>query len=618
MSDFKEILVLGLGRSGSNLLSSILRKVEGNAGFFEILFAGKAQGLDYHPGILKRVSRTLGAETEAQDDPAFVAARDADPVAFIDALSAAAQAEGHRSMSCKIFAKQITIAHLEAVLRRPGVRVIFLTRRRIDRHISDMKGGITRQYVKGDTTALRPRLDVRALLTRLFQQDEALDAMYRAVVDSGVPYGHLSYEADLDVDGALRIDRVGLALQHVGLDPVFASTDTEPWMVKQDQNADWRDKVENGFEAAAALSGLGLLNYAEQAPLAGNFPPLRSRSAKVAPPRDESLLDQGGYNFAFATDPVITFTAIQFGRSFLAEWMAGPDPVFGSRRGVHFLKPTWTMETTDLKPLADTIRRAEDCNPGHWFAALHVSDREAQKYREVGIRSLPGNPNLFCNEVHFSGTVEPHPQIPDTDAIYIARLATWKQHELAAGLTRPLFVYGDPVDDDERAQFGKLKGLFPAEGFVNHRLGGGTFHYLGRQELASVLARSGVALALSREEGCMRSSVESLLAGLPIVSVPSIGGRDQLFTPDTALIVEPTAEAVRAGVAEMLSRRLTRAEVRRATLDQVRESRVRFLEAANRLVAGNLGPSAPRLTMEPLLDFTIRYVPLRSMIETIG
>ena len=54
------------------------------------------------------------------------------------------------------------------------------------------------------------------------------------------------------------------------------------------------------------------------------------------------------------------------------------------------------------------------------------------------------------------------------------------------------------------------------------------------------------------------------------------------------------------------------------TLDRVREERHRFLTAANRQIAGKLGPLAPSLTMEPLLDFTIRYVPLRKMIEALG
>lgn len=618
MTEFREILVLGVGRSGSNLLCSILRKIDGNAGFFEIFGEHKSEGVQWHPGIAARVFERFAPGVEDVADAAFLAARDADPVAYFDALSAAARAEGHASMTCKIFAKQISIPHLTQILARPNLSVIFLTRRRIDRHISGVKGHLTGAFVKADYTDLRPALDLSTFLEKVFQIDSQYDAMLECVRASKVPYSMLSYERDLDVEADLRGERIAAALEAVGFTGTIAKADAESWLQKQDQNRDWREKVANGFEAAAALAGLGLLDYAEDAPLMDVLSSPRPRASVVSSPRDHALLDEGGYNLAVSKDPVITFTAIQYGRSFMAEWMVGPEPAFGHRRGVHFLKPTWTMETTDLRPLAETLRRAEACNPGHSFVAQHVSDREAQKYREVGIRSIPGNPNIFTNEAHFAGEAVPHPDLPDSDAIYVARLAPWKQHELATQLQNPLFVYGEPADPSESTQFDKLRGLFPLGGFINHRLGQGKYHYLGRQELASVMARTRVALALSSEEGCMRASVECLLAGLPIVSVPSIGGRELLFSPDTALIVEPTPEAVRAGFEAMLARGLGRDEVRRATLGRVREERQRFLDAANRQIASALGPIAPRLTMQPLLDYTIRYVPLRTMIEAMG
>ncbi|RYI07893.1 MAG: hypothetical protein EON48_14475, partial [Acetobacteraceae bacterium] len=350
MSEFREILVLGLGRSGSNLLTTILRNVEGNAGFYEIFFDTKAQGLQHHPTILDRVGARLGVAAPDAESPALLAARDADPVAFFDAVSAEARAAGFQSMSCKIFARQISIGNLERLLKRPGISVIFLTRSRIDRYISELKGTITQSYVKEDTTALRPRLDLRKFLSTAFRQDRDLDKMQEAVGLSCVPQAHIDYSRDLDLPEAARVQAVARVLRAVGAEPVFTKTETEGWIVKQDTNTDWRDKIENGFEVASALAGLGLQTYAEAAPLTGKVP-LRHQPGAVMPePREPSLLDEGGYNIALSADPVITFTAIQYGRSFLAEWMGGQARAFGARRGVHFLKPTWTMETTDLAP----------------------------------------------------------------------------------------------------------------------------------------------------------------------------------------------------------------------------------------------------------------------------
>lgn len=617
MTDFKEILVLGVGRSGSNLLCSMLRQLDGNAGFFEIFFDRKSQGLEHYPRILTQAAAILGAPSEKADEPDFLVRRDADPVAFFDALSRAAQAEGFRSMTCKIFAGQITIDTLDRLLQRPNLSVIFLTRNRIDRYISGLKGTISRNYVKEDTTELRPRLELTKFLSMAFLHDRGLDAMQDAVVRSGVRIGRLRYEDDLDVDEDLRLSRVSDALRHAGLEPQFTSVRTESWTVKQDTNPNWRDKIENGFEVAAALSGLGLLDYAQERPLTTAAKAAVKSPAQTVDPRDNSLLDQGGYNFLLTASPAVTFTAIQYSRSFFAEWMIGPEPALKAGQGLHFLKPTWTMQTTDLRPLAECLRRAEACNPGHYFVAMHVSDREEAMYREVGIRSVPGNPNLFTDERHFITDADPHPALPHSDALYIARLAPWKNHELASALEAPLFVYGNPQEASEQAQFDKLRAFCPSARFVNHELGHGRYHYLGRQEIASVMSRARVALALSTEEGVMRAAAECLLAGLPMVSVPSIGGRDLLFTSDTALIVEPTAEAVRVGVQTMRDRNLSRDEIRRATLAIIRADRQRFLDASNRLVAELLGPLAPRISIEPLLDFAIRYVPLRSMTEKL-
>jgi Glycosyl transferases group 1 len=617
MTEFREILVLGLGRSGSNLLCSILRKIEGNAGYFEIFGRGKSEGLRDHPSVMSQMIARFAPGAQDATDAGFLAARNADPVAFFDALSKATRAEGHSSMTCKIFVRQISLEHLQAILARPNLSVIFLTRRRIDRYISGVKGQMTGRYVNTDSTEVRPALDLADFLRKAFETDRELDAFRDAVVASGNRYSSLTYERDLDVAEQMRTDRINAALNEIGFSSEVARAKADGWLVKQDLTLNWRDKVTNGFETAAALAGLGLLEYAEGIPLDDVLVPPRSKSALAAGPRKAELLDEGGYNLGISSHPAVTFTAIQNGRSYLAEWMAGPEPAFRAAQGVHFLKPTWTMETTDLRPLADTLRLAEVCNPGHSFVAMHLSDREAQKYREVGVQSIPGNPNLFTNEAPFLGDLPPHPGLPSRTAVYVARLAKWKNHMLAAGLDHPLFVYGNPVDPSERDEYEILQGRFSGECFVNHRLGQGKYHYLGRQELASVLSRAQVALALSREEGCMRASVEYLLAGLPVVSLPSIGGRELLFTSDTALIVEATPEAVRQGVEAMAARGLSRDEVRRATLARLGEARHRFLEAANRQIADRLGPFGPQLTMEPLLDFTIRYVPLRRMIEAL-
>lgn len=59
---------------------------------------------------------------------------------------------------------------------------------------------------------------------------------------------------------------------------------------------------------------------------------------------------------------------------------------------------------------------------------------------------------------------------------------------------------------------------------------------LPRPEVNVHLNRARVGPCLSSIEGQMRGSMEYMLAGLPIVSIKSIGGRDYFFDPTYCLI----------------------------------------------------------------------------------
>jgi glycosyltransferase involved in cell wall biosynthesis len=75
----------------------------------------------------------------------------------------------------------------------------------------------------------------------------------------------------------------------------------------------------------------------------------------------------------------------------------------------------------------------------------------------------------------------------------------------------------------------------------------------------------------------MLSSMEYLLAGLPIVSTPSEGGRDLFFDPEYCLIVPPDPRAVRDGVAALKARQIPRERVRQKTLAKIEPQRRAFL-----------------------------------------
>ena len=76
-------------------------------------------------------------------------------------------------------------------------------------------------------------------------------------------------------------------------------------------------------------------------------------------------------------------------------------------------------------------------------------------------------------------------------------------------------------------------------------------------------------------------SAEYLLCGLPVVSTPNLGGRDQLFAADFALTVAPEPAAIAAGVATQVARRFDPRDIREATLARMtshRETLVNLLQ----------------------------------------
>jgi glycosyltransferase involved in cell wall biosynthesis len=74
----------------------------------------------------------------------------------------------------------------------------------------------------------------------------------------------------------------------------------------------------------------------------------------------------------------------------------------------------------------------------------------------------------------------------------------------------------------------------------------------------------------------MRASAEYLVAGLPIVSTPSVGGRDVFFDPDYCLIAAPNPRDIRQAVETLKSRDIPRDYIRLRTLAKLAPERHRF------------------------------------------
>jgi glycosyltransferase involved in cell wall biosynthesis len=121
-------------------------------------------------------------------------------------------------------------------------------------------------------------------------------------------------------------------------------------------------------------------------------------------------------------------------------------------------------------------------------------------------------------------------------------------------------------------------------------------------------ARAAVGLCLSEVEGAMYVSAEYLLAGLPVVSTPSRGGREFLFDPEFCRIVPPDPRAVRDAVLALRAENIPREHVRNRTIARMAAQRAEFVDLLDSILAARhrrarFGPDWPFLDRSKILSW---------------
>lgn len=179
--------------------------------------------------------------------------------------------------------------------------------------------------------------------------------------------------------------------------------------------------------------------------------------------------------------------------------------------------------------------------PADRFLFLCNSERQRATYSSVGLKAVLLNQNAFIDDEIFKPT---QGVSKIYDAIYTGRPAKFKRHELAVKIGNLALIGGYAFNSVENIDLRTIphaylsgdKRLTPAE--VNEKL---------QQAYCGII--------LSKEEGACYASSEYLLAGLPVVSTPSEGGRDFWYTPQNSVICDPTPEAVAVAVQQVVARK---------------------------------------------------------------
>jgi len=242
-----------------------------------------------------------------------------------------------------------------------------------------------------------------------------------------------------------------------------------------------------------------------------------------------------------------------------------------------FLSPLfWHCDEATARNKADAVRNFTGQYPNHQVIFLGNTLEEVALLRVAGAEAFFANHNIFADENAFYPFADSGIEF---DAVYNARPWPEKRHNLAAEIGRVIYI-GYPGDlavaARSRAITAILQQRAPRHLFANVIVDG-LPRPIARPEVNAVLARAAVGLCLSEVEGAMYASIEYLLAGLPVVSTPSRGGRDVFFDPDYCVIAEANASAVREAVAALRGRNIPRAYVRARTLAKLEVERQRFV-----------------------------------------
>jgi glycosyl transferase family 1 len=260
----------------------------------------------------------------------------------------------------------------------------------------------------------------------------------------------------------------------------------------------------------------------------------------------------------------------------------GAASLIGPRLGDHpiefLLMPLWAWESWEAENILAAVQAHVHRHPRHRFSFLCNTPVQEGRFAESGWPVVTLNWNMFIDELAFC----PLPDVvPIYDAIYNARLSADKRPELAADIERLcLLYYYFESPEMTVAQFhgehGRLKARMPNATFLN-RLTAEGCEFLLPPDVNRAMNSARVGLCLSAIEGQMRASMEYMMAGLPIVSTPSIGGRDYFFDEEYCAVVEADPRQIRDAVGAMIARNIPREYVRAKTMSRIEHERARFI-----------------------------------------
>jgi hypothetical protein len=279
--------------------------------------------------------------------------------------------------------------------------------------------------------------------------------------------------------------------------------------------------------------------------------------------------------YQFFDDPPVYLATLAGAEKLLAMPHARP----GSKCLINL---QWFLTARSLiktRGLAMRLRR-------HGIEAIVMCNEPAEVLRckLLGIRHILANQNQFILE-------DLVPLCPEGaekrfDAYYAAQARPFKRLHLAADI-KTLFVltYFCPRnasgEQDIRLFEPRLKNAKCNPHWIDDF-----------EQIVRYMHQSHCALALSYKEGAMWAVVEAWMAGLPVVSTPSLGGRSRYFDPLTTCVVRPRPQAIKTAVENFKRLGTKPQDIRSRALSIIEKDREATVELLRTTVLRDCGLSS--------------------------
>lgn len=257
-------------------------------------------------------------------------------------------------------------------------------------------------------------------------------------------------------------------------------------------------------------------------------------------------------------------------------------------------------------------------HPRHRVVFMANGEAEQRMLGAAGLVTVHVSRTAFVNSAIFRPLPESEKRF---DAVYDARINPFKRHELAARVASLALIAVRFPRHHDAPYARSVRGFLPQAHWFNDPLAA-DYRSLSHPEINAAINQCRVGLCLSAEEGAMLASMQYLLAGLPIVSTASRGGRDEFFDPDYVRVVADSAEAVAAGVREMRNCPTPAAEIRGRTLQKIERHRARLFELLDGICAAAGGGADLRCRWDSWaasqLSDRVTPADIRKRIESAG